>query len=213
MEAAAARENGQDERLIVEKERAHKKLEAEIERKHQRERAEHERELANLAAHRKVLASNETKFEVSEIPKLKSEARTEEWVRTNFTVQNSPQETKVTRQSHQNPQRQIYPDNPHKPEKSNHINFLPSGLPASCTPILEASLSHLIKSLALSNRKVVAGLSRQNLPKCHPDTFSRDPTLFHKLKEAFKSSDKRRRSLPCKKLFTCVDSQVESLGP
>lgn len=97
MEAAAARENGQDERLIVEKERAHKKLEAEIERKHQRERAEHERELANLAAHRKVLASNDTKFEVSEIPKLKSEVRTEEWVRTNFTVQNPPQETKVTR--------------------------------------------------------------------------------------------------------------------
>ena len=66
MEAAAARENGQDERLILEKERAHKKREAEIERKHQRERAEHERELSILAAHRKVL-SNETKFEVSEI--------------------------------------------------------------------------------------------------------------------------------------------------
>lgn len=72
VEAAAARENGQDERLVVEKERAHKKREAEIERKHQRERAEHERELSILAAHSKVLASNEAKFEVSEIPKKRA---------------------------------------------------------------------------------------------------------------------------------------------
>ena len=130
---------------------------------------------------------NESKDEISEMPKLKSEARTEDWVRTNFTVQNPPQETEVTRQSHQNLPRQIYADNPCEPENSNHINFSPNGLPASSTPISEASVSHLIESLALSNKKVVAGLSRQSLPKCHPDTFSGDPTLFHPWKEAFKA--------------------------
>ena len=183
-EAAAARENAQFERLIAEKEHAHKEREAEIERKRQQERTEHEKELSILAANRKVAVAdaklkaiervideeeNESKDEISEMPKLKSEVRTEDWVRTNFTVQNPPQETSC------------------EPEKSNHINFSPNGLPASSTPILEASVSHLIESLALSNKKVVAGLSRQSLPKCHPDTFSGDPTLFHPWKEAFKA--------------------------
>jgi hypothetical protein len=34
---------------------------------------------------------------------------------------------------------------------------------------------------------VVAGLARQNLPKCHPDIFSGDATLFHPWKRAFKA--------------------------
>ena len=183
-EAAAARENAQFERLIAQKEHAHKEREAEIERKRQQERTEHEKELSILAANRKVAVAdaklkaiervieeeeNESKDEISEMPKLKSEVRTEDWVRTNFTVQNPPQETEVTHQSHQNRPRQIYADNPREPEKSNHINFSPNGLPASSTPILEASVSHLIESLALSNKKVVAGLfslelSRTNAP-------------------------------------------------
>ena len=94
----------------------------------------------------------------------------------------------VTRQHHQNPLCQIYADNLRDPGKPNHINFSPNGLLASSTPILEASVSHLTESLALSNRKVVTGLSRQNLPKCYPDTFSGDPTLFHPWKEAFKTT-------------------------
>ena len=202
-EAAAARENAQFERLIAEKQHAHKEREAEIERKRQLERTEHERELSILAANRKVAVAdaklkaiervieeeeNETKDEISEMPKLKSEVRTEDWVRTNFTVHNPPQETEVTHQRHKNPPRKIYADNPREPERPNHINFSPNGLLASSTPILEASVSHLIESLASSNKKVVAGLSRQNLPKCHPDTFSGDPTLFHPWKEAFKAT-------------------------
>lgn len=34
---------------------------------------------------------------------------------------------------------------------------------------------------------MVAGLARQNLPKCHPETFTGDPTLFHPWKMAFKA--------------------------
>ena len=52
---------------------------------------------------------------------------------------------------------------------------------------LEASASHLTETLILSNKQMVAGLARQNLPKCHPDTFSGDPTLFHPWKMAFKA--------------------------
>ena len=98
-EAAAARENAQFERLIAEKEHAHKEREAEIERKRQQERTEHKKELLILAANRKVAVvdaklkaiervieeeEKESKDEISEMPKLKSEVRTEDWVRTNF---------------------------------------------------------------------------------------------------------------------------------
>ena len=143
-EAAAARENAEFERLIAEKEHAHKEREAEIERKRQQERTEHEKELLILAANRKVAVAdaklkaiervieeeeNESKDEISEMPKLKSEVRTEDWVRTNFTVQSPPQETEVTHQSHQNRPRQIYADSPREAEKSNQSTFRPMDCP------------------------------------------------------------------------------------
>ena len=36
------------------------------------------------------------------------------------------------------------------------------------------------------NKQIVAGLARQNLPKCQPDVFSGDPTPFHPWRSAFK---------------------------
>ena len=37
------------------------------------------------------------------------------------------------------------------------------------------------------NQQVESGLARQNLPKCHPDTFSGDATLLHPWKNSFKA--------------------------
>ena len=37
------------------------------------------------------------------------------------------------------------------------------------------------------NQQIVTGLAHQNLPKCHPDVFCGDPTLFHSWKRAFKA--------------------------
>ena len=51
----------------------------------------------------------------------------------------------------------------------------------------DATGSKLIESLTSANQQVVAGLARQNLPKCHPDIFSGDATLFHPWKRAFKA--------------------------
>ena len=59
-EAAAARESAEYERVIAEREHARREREAEIERKHQRERAEYEKDLAILAANRKVAVANGT---------------------------------------------------------------------------------------------------------------------------------------------------------
>ena len=57
----------------------------------------------------------------------------------------------------------------------------------SSTPLKDITGSQLIDSLTVTNQQIVAGLARQNLPKCQPDTFSGDPTLFHSWKTAFKA--------------------------
>ena len=38
-----------------------------------------------------------------------------------------------------------------------------------------------------TNERVVASLARQNLPKCHPEVFESDATLFQPWKRAFKA--------------------------
>ena len=110
-EAAAARESAEYERVIAEREHARREREAEIERKHQRERAEYEKDLAILAANRKIAVANaklkaieraieeeeiEIRCEIPEIPKVKSEVRTQDWVRSNSVTQHPPQESKVS---------------------------------------------------------------------------------------------------------------------
>lgn len=57
-EAAVVRENAEYEHVITEKEHARKEREAEIERTRQIERAEHEKDLAILAASRKVAVAD-----------------------------------------------------------------------------------------------------------------------------------------------------------
>lgn len=55
------------------------------------------------------------------------------------------------------------------------------------TPFRDVTGSQLIDSLTAVNQQIVAGLARQNLPKCQPDVFSGDPSLFHPWKSAFKA--------------------------
>lgn len=55
------------------------------------------------------------------------------------------------------------------------------------TPFRDVTGSKLIDSLTAVNQQIVAGLARQNLPKCQPDVFSGDPSLFHPWKSAFKA--------------------------
>ena len=59
--------------------------------------------------------------------------------------------------------------------------------PTQFSQVGDATGSQLLESLTSANRQVVAGLARQNLPKCHPDIFGGDATLFHPWKRAFKA--------------------------
>ena len=83
--------------------------------------------------------------------------------------------------------------NPDPPDQNNedrreHRNtaFDRQPLTAS-TPFKDMTGSQLIDSLTVVNQQIVAGLARQNLPKCQPDVFSGDPTLFHPWRSAFKA--------------------------
>ena len=44
-----------------------------------------------------------------------------------------------------------------------------------------------IEELLNVNQKLAATLARQSLPKCHPDVFTGDLTLFHPWKSAFRA--------------------------
>ena len=56
------------------------------------------------------------------------------------------------------------------------------------TPLEDETGSYVIEALTSTNKQIVAGLARQSLPKCHPDTFSGDAeTLFHPWKKSFKA--------------------------
>ena len=80
------------------------------------------------------------------------------------------------------------------PAAQNHVDFtLPSPQTALRPPFASTAIfnditgSQLVEALTLSNEHIVSGLARQSLPKCHPDVFGGDPTLFHPWKAAFKA--------------------------
>ena len=76
------------------------------------------------------------------------------------------------------------------PEGVNNSPLRPPSQPAlasQLSQIDDTTGSRLIESLTSANKQVVAGLTRKNLPKCHPDVFSGDATLFHPWKRAFKA--------------------------
>ena len=52
-------------------------------------------------------------------------------------------------------------------------------------PLFPAVYQECIEGIAKTNEHVVASLARQNLPKCHPEVFEGDATLFHAWKKSF----------------------------
>ena len=230
-EAAAARENAEYERIIAEKEHARSEREAELERNRQQERAQHDRDLAMLAANRKVAVADaklkaielaieeqeiEERGEIPGIPHAKTEERTLNWVHSNpnsvtqslpqkFETKCQPEILKVKDEGrelnwvpsklasevplikNEVPQQNFPMSKFSEVPRVNTDRHTPSQPFVASTPIRETSASHLIETLTFSNKQLVAGLARQNLPKCHPDTFSGDPTIFHPWKMAFKA--------------------------
>ena len=144
------------------------------------------------------------KLEIEGIPKAKSDERTSTWVHSFSPPEIPPPKRNSTEQSTllaRGPERQENTPlkgisgtprtklrstpNQREDNGENSRPVLPQSFIAS-TPI-NITGSQLIESLTSANQQIVSGLARQNLPKCHPDTFSGDPTLFHPWKAAFKA--------------------------
>ena len=65
-------------------------------------------------------------------------------------------------------------------DSSQHVPVIASTL------IRDVTRSQLNETLTSANQQIVAGLARQNFPKCQPDIFNGDAKLFHPWKAAFK---------------------------
>ena len=124
----------------------------------------HERE------HDPLSASETTKPLLSAAPKLKTSEKTPQQ-RIPLLPNPDPPDQNLTNEDHR---------------EHRNTAFHRQPLIAS-TPFKDMTGSQLIDSLTVVNQQIVAGLARQNLPKCQPDVFSGDPTLFHPWRSAFKA--------------------------
>ena len=81
-----------------------------------------------------------------------------------------------------------------KPPSSTHCTFNnphPPGFsvkqPALHSTPKETFSSVPLETFAASNQRLVASLAKQSLPKCHPELFDGDVTMFHSWKRSFKA--------------------------
>ena len=159
----------------------------------------------------------EKDFELSvwEVPKIKAEERTSQWVHSNPLPTGKVSRSKRIHELLSMPEQIKLPLHPTpKERKSEKTDLLPElhilnpdlpqqqstdedrGVPQntifnrqlliSSTPLKDFTGSQLIDSLTVANQQIVAGLARQNLPKCQPDIFSGDE-LWEKLERHFGS--------------------------
>ncbi|KAK3727498.1 hypothetical protein QZH41_018364 [Actinostola sp. cb2023] len=206
-EAAAARKNAEYERLIAEKELQRKQREADDQNRRERERAIYEKDMALLTADRNAATAN-AKLEAieqaidargSEIsndlddlsPALDN--RTEDWVLGNQQHNSyvAPEESIPRGGPPPRPIGAFSTKSATPSPPFGNANYVPErtfGRPfLASTPVRDITGSQLLEALTTTNRQIVAGLARQNLPKCDPDTFDGDATLFHPWKKAFKA--------------------------
>ena len=175
-EVAAARKQAEFDKLMAEKERTRRLQEAEEQRKKEEQRAQYELDMALLAADRATAIADarlqaiegcikeeeELEDNSLDLPDVQGQHNTEERVKTWVNAHADTLPTPGTRQ--------VPPSHP--------ITTL--------TPKQDHTIG-LLETFTTTNQRLVSGLSKQSLPKCHPDVFDGDVTLFHPWKRAFKA--------------------------
>ncbi|EDO32303.1 predicted protein [Nematostella vectensis] len=211
-EAKAAREEAHYERLIAKKYLERNEREAEEEINRAKERARHETEIAILEADKKAAIASAklkaikqalceeeygVKFNLPECPK--SGGRTQDWVSKITPVDqgslqratepgNVPKETVSqhrTQTASHAAVKQEFGDNPKRSADNPFVKSETATMTPTINTHLATSGNDLLNYSANLNQQILAGLARQNLPKCQPDKFSGDATLFHPWKSAF----------------------------
>lgn len=201
-EAAAAKKQAEYDLLMAERENARKLTEADEERRRAAARAQHDHDMAVLAAKKltavakakldsieqSILGEEEGSFSFKSREKVDvtSERRTEAWLQNQrqnvtevskqavnrrsgvrFSVERSqnaietPQQTRSQQRTESTSRQEIAQQ--------------PGGIVQQC-----------MGAIAATNEKLTASLARMSLPKCHPDVFYGDATMFHPWKSTFK---------------------------
>ncbi|KAJ7335970.1 hypothetical protein OS493_013334 [Desmophyllum pertusum] len=173
--------------------KAAKTRDAEAERIRQQEIAQFECEIAILGADKKAAIANAKLEDALLEGDLEKES---ELLSTSEATKRLLPAAPKLKTSEKTPQQQkpLIP-NPDPPDRNFtnedrrvHQNTAFNRQPRiASTPFKDITGSQLIDSLTVVNQQIVAGLARQNLPKCQPDVFSGDPTLFHPWRSAFKA--------------------------
>lgn len=182
-ELAAIKKQAEFDKRIAEKERARKLQEAEDRRKKEEQQAQHELDIALLEADR-AQAVADAKLEA--IERCMEEEREQDLE----SREGSMKELElITKHPRKNVQDRV------KDWVDTHPNELPISTPehlherqpiASSTPARQQEWT-MLETFTATNQRLVSGLSKQSLPKCHPDIFEGEVTLFHPWKRAFKA--------------------------
>ena len=144
-----------------------------------------------------------------QVPRIKREERTSQWVDSSLTLNSPPADYRSrpgrTRESSYNleqskpvlpsaaPKQRSFSEDQTNQLSGNEVKRAQQDIPCNrqpiiaSTPLTDVTGSQLIDTLTSVNQQIGAGLARQNLPKCQPDVFKGDHTLFHPWKAAFKA--------------------------
>ena len=146
---------------------------------------------AKLRAIEKAIREDETpeRAEIPGIPNAPIEERTRSWVHSDHTSEGG----RLSKSDIGQDRIPLTSKTPVTNIVGTAFNLGPSSQRTlgqsfvASTPVRDETGTQLIETLTSANRQIVAGLARQNLPKCYPDTYSGDATLFHPWKKAFKA--------------------------
>jgi hypothetical protein len=189
-EAAAAKEQAEYNRLIAQVEKDWKQREAQEMLERSAAQARHEHDIAVLAA-RKLEAVAQAKLEAIERSIIQEEddsysgkssrkASVEPLERTKAWVESQPPfEGEVVRKIKREVNDEFNQTLPHPTGRRSERHHIyetqePSRVVRQC-----------MGAIATTNEKLTASLAKLSLPKCHPDVFSGDATMFHPWKSTF----------------------------
>ncbi|KAK3699295.1 hypothetical protein QZH41_006443 [Actinostola sp. cb2023] len=184
-EASAAKKQAEFDKLIAEKERTRRLREAEEYRKKEERQAQHDLDMALLTADR-AKAIADARVEAIERcinEELDIENEQDLGTTNNQRLELSDEQVKRNAEERVRSWVDTHPNTLPTPNPTHHLPSLPV---AASTPKQDHTIG-LLESFTATNQRLVSGLSKQSLPKCHPDIFDGEVTLFHPWKRSFKA--------------------------
>ena len=192
-EAAAAKEQAEYDMMLARLENDRKQREAQVELERAAAKAQHEYDMAILAAKRQeavaqarlgvieqsiVQEENDSESLSTKISWKSNDAswkRTKAWVKGQYV---EATKDKNARDHNQHNKEQTAPSIPRHNELRKE---------RSASTVQESNIvQQCMGAIANTNERLTASLAKLSLPKCHPDEFNGDATMFNPWKSAFK---------------------------